>query len=174
MNRQFASDNYSGICPEVWKALERANHGHARSYGRDEWTAKASDLLRETFECECEVFFVFNGTAANSLALASLCRSYHSVICHQQAHVETDECGAPEFYSNGTKLLLVPGDQGKVDLGAVREAVKRRTDIHYPKPRVLSITHSTDFGIVYSIEEIGAVCKAAKQLGLSGHAKPRS
>ena len=167
--RQFASDNYSGICPEVWKALEKANQGHAPSYGADEWTARAADLLRETFERDCEVFFVFNGTAANSLALASLCQSYHSVICHQKSHVETDECGAPEFYSNGTKILLVPGDDGKIDLDAVEETVKRRTDIHYPKPRVLSITNATEFGTVYSVEEVRAACKLARRLGLSVH-----
>jgi len=169
MKRQFASDNYSGICPEVWGALQKANQGHAPSYGHDEWTARASDLLRETFERDCEVFFVFNGTAANSLALASLCQSYHSVICHQKSHIETDECGAPEFYSNGTKILLVPGANGKVDLDAVRDTVKRRTDIHYPKPRVLSITQATEYGTVYSVNEVRTACKAAKKLGLGVH-----
>src|SRR5262245_59564228 len=107
--RQFASDNYAGICPEAWAALEKANAGHAPSYGNDRWTQEASDLIRELFETHCEVFFVFNGTAANSLAVASLCQSYHSILCHEFAHVETDECGAPEFYSNGTKVLTVPG-----------------------------------------------------------------
>ncbi len=101
--RQFASDNYAGICPEAWEALDAANAGHAPSYGDDRWTRRAADLIREVFETDCEVFFVFNGTAANSLALASMCQSYHSVICHELAHVETDECGAPEFFSNGTK-----------------------------------------------------------------------
>ena len=105
--RQFASDNYAGICPEAWAAMAEANHGHAHSYGEDPWTQRAADLLRELFETHCEVFFTFNGTAANSLALASLCQSYHSIICHEMAHVETDECGASEFFSNGTKLLTV-------------------------------------------------------------------
>src|SRR6266550_6225017 len=105
----FASDNYAGICPEAWAALAEANRGHAVSYGDDPWTARAADLVREVFETNCEVFFVFNGTAANSLALASLCQSYHSILCHELAHVEVDECGAPEFFSNGTKVLLVPG-----------------------------------------------------------------
>ena len=81
-HRQFASDNYAGICPEVWSALARANDGHAVSYGDDPWTAQAADLLREVFETPCEVFFVFNGTAANSLALASLCQSYHLSLIH--------------------------------------------------------------------------------------------
>lgn len=167
--RQFASDNYSGICPEVWNSLADANHGHAPSYGRDLWTQEASDLLREVFERDCEVFFVFNGTAANSLALASMCQSYHSVICHQRSHIETDECGAPEFYSNGTKILLVPGENGKVDLNAVRDTVTRRTDIHYPKPRVLSLSQSTEFGTVYTPDEVRNAAHAAKKLGLGLH-----
>ena len=108
LSQQFASDNYAGICPEAWQAGEAANQGHATSYGDDPWTARAADAFRELFETECEVYFVFNGTAANSLALASLCQSYHGVICCDQSHVETDECGAPEFFSNGSKLLVAP------------------------------------------------------------------
>ncbi len=104
--RQFASDNYAGICPEAWQAMAEANAGHAAAYGDDPWTERAADALRELFETDCEVFFVFNGTSANALALAALCQSYHSIICHELAHVETDECGAPEFFSNGTKVLL--------------------------------------------------------------------
>lgn len=167
--RQFASDNWSGICPEAWEALERANHGHAPAYGADAWTARAADLLRETFECDAEVFFVFNGTAANSLALASLCQSYHSVICHARSHVETDECGAPEFYSNGTKILLVPGRHGKVALPAVRHTVRKRVDIHYPKPRVLSLSQATELGTVYAAREIAAAGAVARELGLRVH-----
>ena len=106
--QQFASDNYSGICPEAWAAMAEANQGHHPAYGDDRWTAQASDAFRTLFETECEVFFAFNGTAANSMALASLCQSYHSVICSDAAHVETDECGAPEFFSNGSKLLVAP------------------------------------------------------------------
>ena len=88
--QQFASDNYAGICPEAWAATEAANRGHASAYGNDPWTQMASDAFRELFETDCDVFLVFNGTAANSLALASLCQSYHGVICCDQAHVETD------------------------------------------------------------------------------------
>lgn len=166
---QFASDNYAGICPEAWSALEEANRGYATSYGNDPWTEKACTNLRELFETDCEVFFVFNGTAANSLALASLCKSYHSIISHEMAHIETDECGAPEFFSNGTKVLLVPGANGKVDLEAVEHAVQRRSDIHYPKPHVLSITQATELGTVYSVDEIRAVGDLAKKLSLRVH-----
>jgi len=80
--RHFASDNYAGVCPEAWAEMAKANLGHVRGYGDDEWTAKAADLIRDIFETKCEVFFVFNGTAANSLSLASLCQSYHSILCH--------------------------------------------------------------------------------------------
>lgn len=163
---QFASDNYAGICPEALAAMTEANRGFAPSYGDDPWTERACGLLRDLFETDCDVFFVFNGTAANSLALASLCQSYHSIICHSQAHVETDECGAPEFFSNGTKILLVGGENGKVDLGQVRETVHRRSDIHYPKPKVLSITQSTELGTVYTPDDVAAVGATAKELGL--------
>lgn len=163
---QFASDNYAGICPEAWEAMAAANRGYATSYGDDLWTDRACRLLRETFETDCEVFFVFTGTAANSLALASLCHSYHSIICHETSHVETDECGAAEFFSNGTKLLLVPGPDGKVDLDAVEQTVRKRSDIHYPKPRVLSITQATELGTLYSREELEAVGDRARTLAL--------
>ncbi len=166
---QFASDNYAGICPEAWQALQEADNGYATSYGNDPWTAKACDALRDFFDTDCEVFFVFNGTAANSLALASLCQSYHSVICHDMAHVETDECGASEFFSNGTKLLTVSGDNGKVDLVQVEHTVKKRIDIHYPKPKVLSLTQSTELGTLYTPEELVAVHGLAKRLKLKLH-----
>jgi len=166
---QFASDNYAGICDEAWQALEEVRHGYARAYGDDEWTARACDLLREFFETDCQVFFVFNGTAANSLALSSLCRSYHSIVCHEMAHVETDECGAAEFFSNGTKILLVPGEDGRVDLEAVEHTVHRRSDIHYSKPQVLSLTQATELGTVYDPAQLGAAGELARSLGLRVH-----
>ncbi len=165
----FASDNYSGICPEAWQAMAEANAGYVNSYGDDRWTARACDAVREFFETDCQVFFVFNGTAANSLALAALCRSYHSIICHETAHVETDECGASEFFSNGTKILLVGGEHGKVDLDAVAHTIERRKDIHYPKPKVLSITQATELGTVYSSAELQAVGELARQHQLKLH-----
>jgi len=166
---QFASDNYAGICPEAWQAMAEANHGFSNSYGDDAWTEKACNALRAFFEAECQVFFVFNGTAANSLALASLCRSYHSIICHEMAHIETDECGAPEFFSNGTKVLLVSGADGKIDLEAVANSVTRRADIHYPKPKVLSITQATELGGVYTPDQLQAVKAAAEEYDLKLH-----
>lgn len=169
LRRQFASDNYAGICPDSWDAMQRANAGHSPAYGNDPWTQEASDLIREVFETRCEVFFVFNGTAANSLALASLCQSYHSILCHEIAHVETDECGAPEFFSNGTKVLTMAGDNGKVTAEAIERMVRRRSDVHYPKPRVISLTQSTELGTVYSPDELKAIWAIAKSLDLRIH-----
>ncbi len=167
--RHFASDNYAGVCPEAWQALQAANIGHAPGYGDDRWTSEAADLLREAFGTACEVFFVFNGTAANSLSLAATGESYHSVLCHETAHVETDECGAPEFFSNGMKVLTLPGADGKIDPAGIERLVKKRTDVHYPKPRAVSVTQSTELGTVYSIAELKAIWAKTKQLGLKLH-----
>jgi len=167
--RQFASDNYAGICPEAFTAMVEANQGHEISYGDDNWTAKASNLVRDVFETNCEVFFVFNGTSANSLSLASLCQSYHSILCHDQAHIETSECGAPEFFANGTKVLLLPGADGKIDSKSIDRAVNKRTDIHYPKPHALSLTQATEVGTVYSLAELRAVTDVARRCHLRVH-----
>lgn len=168
-SQQFASDNYSGICPEAWEAMAQANHGHDRAYGDDQWTARAADHFRQLFETDCDVFFAFNGTAANSLALAALCQSYHSVICSETAHVETDECGAPEFFSNGSKLLTARTEQGKLSPAAIREIAVKRQDIHYPKPRVVTLTQASEVGTVYRAEEVRAISQTCKELGLHLH-----
>ncbi|HSB19916.1 MAG TPA: low specificity L-threonine aldolase [Anaeromyxobacteraceae bacterium] len=167
--RHFASDNYAGICPEAWAAMAEANVGHEPGYGDDAWTARAADLIRELFETDCEVFFVFNGTSANSLSLASLGQSYHSIVCHEVAHVETDECGAPEFFSNGMKVLTVPGADGKVTPAALERVVRRRDDVHYPKPRAVSLTQATELGSVYGPDELKAIWATARSLGLRIH-----
>jgi len=167
--QQFASDNYAGICPEAWSAMQQANLGHSTSYGDDPWTSKAANAFRQLFQAECEVFFVFNGTAANSLALASLCQSYHGVICCDSAHVETDECGAPEFFSNGSKLLVGRSVDGKLTPDSIHELATKRQDIHYPKPRVVTITQPTEIGTVYSLQELQAISAACKQHGLLLH-----
>ena len=168
--QQFASDNYAGICPEAWTAMAEANHGHVPAYGDDPWTQQASDAFRELFDKpDAEVFFAFNGTAANSLALASLCQSYHSVICSSSAHVETDECGAPEFFSNGSKLLIAASDDGKLTPELVRALAASRSDLHFPKPRVVTITQATETGRVYSLDEIRALSATCRELGLRLH-----
>jgi threonine aldolase len=166
---QFASDNYAGICPEAWQAMTRANATPSPAYGNDAWTFRAADMLRDLFEVKCEVFFAFNGTASNALALASLCQSYHSIICHEMSHVETDECGAPEFFSNGTKLLLVSGPGGKISPETLTAEVSRRNDIHFPKPRVISLTQATELGTVYTIDELRARHEVALRFNLRMH-----
>lgn len=167
--RQFASDTYAGACPEAMQALAAANRGHAPAYGDDPWTARARQLLQEFFETECAVFFVLTGTAANALALAALCQSHHSVICHADAHIQTDECGAPEFFGKGIKLVTVAGAQGKLDPPAVQAAAARRRDVHSHKPRAVSISQSTEVGTIYSADEIRALGAAARELGLLLH-----
>ena len=169
LKQQFASDNYAGICPEAWTATEAANRGHATAYGDDPWTDRAADAFRKLFETDCEVYFVFNGTAANSLALASLCQSYHSVICCDQSHVETDECGAPEFFSNGSKLLVATSVDGKLTPDSIHELATKRSDIHYPKPRAVTVTQPTETGRVYTIEELRAISAICKRHGLLLH-----
>lgn len=167
--RQFASDNYAGICPEVLSAINEANVGHAASYGNDEWSKKADKLISNLFGTDCEVFFVFNGTAANSLAIASLSDTFHSVVCHQYAHVESDECGAPGFFSHGTQLVAIPGRHGKLDAASIEKTVLKRDDIHHPKPKVITLTQATELGTVYSVEELKDISRVAKKLNLFVH-----
>ena len=166
---QFESDNTAVICPEAWTALAEANVENAAAYGEDKWTRRLSERVREIFETDCEVFLVFNGTAANALALAQVCRSFHSVICHEQSHIETDECGAPEFFSGGTKLFPTPGANGKLDLEEVEATLLRQHGVHSPKPRVISVTQSTELGTVYRRDEIERIAEFARERSLLLH-----
>ncbi len=163
----FDSDNTAGIAPEALGAFIAANPGCAPSYGHDDWTLRAKTLIRAVFETDCEVFFVFNGTAANALALSALGRSYHSIICHQVSHVDTDECGAPEFFTGGAKIIPVAGPHGKLQPADVERAALKRSDVHHPKAGVLSLTQSTEWGTVYTPDEVRALCAGAKKLGLA-------
>lgn len=162
-HQEFASDNTAGICPEVLAALEEANHGAAVSYGTDQWTGRVRELVRDLFETDCDAYLVFNGTAANALALAQLCQPFHSVVCHKQAHIQTDECGAPEFFTGGSKLLLVDGKYGKIDMNEVKAIIAIQPEVHAHKPRVISITQATEFGTVYRRDEIDVVSEFARQ-----------
>ena len=166
---EFASDNTAAICPPAWAALEAANTDADVSYGDDKWTRRLVARTREIFETDCEVFLVFNGTAANALALAQFCRSYHAVICHEYAHSQTDECGAPEFFSDGAKLIPVAGAGGKLDVDSVRAAIQRYRDVHSSKPRVLSVTQATEFGTLYQQREIEALSAFAREHALFVH-----
>ena len=169
MDTRFASDNTAGLCPEAWDALRSADNGACASYGDDPWTSAAADAIRNAVGRDSDVYFVFNGTAANSLALAACCQSYHSVICSDVAHIVTDECGAPEFFSNGTKLLSAQTTDGKVTPAEVERLVTQRSDLHYPKPRVLSLTLPTELGTVYSLAELRALADVARRHGLAVH-----
>lgn len=166
---QFASDNTAGVCPEALAAFQEANADSTPSYGNDRYTAEVADRLRELFETNCEVFFVFNGTAANSLAVSACCAPYHSVICGDAAHLETDECGGPEFFSGGAKILLAASRDGKLDPTSIEELATRRTDIHFPKPHLLSLTLPTELGTVYSMAELEELGRLAKRLRLRVH-----
>ena len=156
-HHEFASDNTAGVCSETLAALEQANCGAVESYGDDKWTRLLRESVRDLFEIDCETFLVFNGTAANALALAQLCQPFHSVVCHQQAHIQTDECGAPEFFTRGSKLLLVGGAGGKLDLNEAEAVIAKQPELHAHKPRVISITQATELGTVYRPDEIHAV-----------------
>jgi threonine aldolase len=167
---QFASDNTAAMCPEAWAALAAANVGHTPSYGDDPWSARATDLIRALLERDsAQVYFVFNGTAANALGLAALCQSYHSIICHQSAHVQVDECGAPEFFSNGAKLMGVEGAGAKLTPSALLQAIEQRDDVHASKPRAVSISQSTELGTIYQPAEIAQLSAVAHSHGLAFH-----
>jgi threonine aldolase len=169
MRYDFASDNTAPVAPEAREAMDEAGGGSMASYGEDPWTARAADQLRDLFETDCDVYFVFNGTAANSLALAAMCQSYNSVLCHEAAHIVTDECGAPEFFSNGTKLLTIAGEHGKLRPDHVAARATERHDLHFPRPRALSITQPTELGTVYTVDELHALGDTARSLGLRLH-----
>jgi threonine aldolase len=166
---EFASDNTAAICPPAWAALAEANADAEVSYGEDKWSRRVVDRVREIFETDCEVFLLFNGTAANALALAQLCRPFHAVICHEYAHSQTDECGAPEFFSGGAKLLPIPGSNGKLDLEKVEAKILRHQDVHSPKPRVISLTQATELGTVYRRDEIEEISEFARKRSLLVH-----
>jgi threonine aldolase len=166
---EFASDNIAPICPEAWAALQEANAHYAPSYGEDRWTARVCDRIREIFEIDCDVYFVFNGTAANALALAQVCQSFHSIICHQHSHIQTDECGAAEFFTKGSKLLLVGGTDGKIEIGQVKAVIARKNELHSHKPGAISIAQATEFGTVYTRDEIAALADLARARKLFLH-----
>lgn len=167
MKYNFASDNTSGICPEAWQAMAAANGGFQSSYGDDDLTKAACDAFRRFFDTDCDVYFVFNGTAANSLALATICASYHSIITTEEAHCEKDECGAPAFFSHGARVLLARSPDGKLDPVDAQRLIAHRTDVHFPKPRAISISNSTELGTVYRPSEVRAITDLARRHGLS-------
>jgi threonine aldolase len=168
--QQFASDNNAGMCPEALEAFLAANaEGHAVGYGDDAWTAKACDLLRALFERDCQVFFVFNGTAANALALAQLCKPWDAVIAHAESHIETDEAGAPGFLSGGAKIATAATPLAKLTPAAVAALAGQGRGMHSVRPRVLSLTQATEMGAVYTPDEVAALAGVARRHGLAVH-----
>ncbi len=165
----FASDNTAGLAPEALAAFVAANAAPTPSYGGDPWTERAQRLISEVFARDCAVFFVFNGTAANSLALAQYCRSYHSVLCHQVSHVDTDECAAPEFFLGGAKVIPIAAPGAKLTPADVEPVFARGHGVHYPKPGALSLTQATEWGTVYTPDEIRALADLAHARGCAVH-----
>ncbi len=168
-NYAFASDNTAGVCPEALAAIESVNAGRVPSYGDDAHTAEAKGQFAALFERECDVFLVFNGTAANALVLAALCQRHHAVLCHELSHVETDECGAPEFFTGGSKILPLAGAHAKLTPAALEPVMHRGHGVHFPKIRALSLTQSTELGTVYTPEEMRALADFAHARGLAVH-----
>jgi threonine aldolase len=153
MKKGFASDNNSGVHPDIFSAMEKANTGHVVGYGDDPFTQKAIEVFKHKFGDETEVFFVFNGTGANVLGLSTVTQSFHSVICAETAHIEEDECGAPEKFT-GCKLLPVETEWGKLTPELVKKHLKGFDFEHHSQPRVISISQVNEMGTVYTPEEI--------------------
>lgn len=165
--RSFASDNNAGVHPAILRAIEAANQGHVVGYGDDPYTASAIAKFHEHFG-DIEVFFVFNGTAANVLSLKALTRSHHAVICTEAAHIYTDECGAPEKFT-GCKLIPIVAPEGKLTVKAVNSAYHGIGDQHHVQPKVIAITQATEMGTLYKPKEIETLTRFAHDRGMFVH-----
>ena len=168
MTRAFASDNFSGAHPRILDAIAAANEGHATAYGDDRLTTSVRERFREHFGEEAEAFLVFNGTAANVLSLSALARPHEAVICAESAHLNMDECGAPERIA-GVKLLTVRAPDGKLDPLALERFDARRGDQHAVQPRIVSISQATELGTVYAAGEVAALAEAAHERDMFLH-----
>jgi threonine aldolase len=166
--RSFASDNNAGVHPEILKAIGQANQGHVIGYGDDAYTHSAQTLFKKQLGEDVEVFFVFNGTAANCLSLKALTSSFHAVICAEGAHIYVDECGAPEKFT-GCKLVPVAAKSGKLTVEAVKSAYHGVGDEHHVQPKVISITQATEVGTVYRANEIRELADFAHGRGMLLH-----
>ncbi|MCF8031223.1 MAG: aminotransferase class V-fold PLP-dependent enzyme, partial [Desulfohalobiaceae bacterium] len=164
----FASDNNSPAHPEIMDAVLSANQGHALAYGDDYFTERAVEKLRQVFGASCEPFFLYTGTGSNVLSIAALTRSYHAVICAENAHLNGAECGATEKFA-GVKLLTVPTRTGKITVEDIEALLGHKGDQHHVQPRVVSLTQATDFGLCYTVEEIRRICEFAHENGLYVH-----
>ncbi|MHC0053741.1 threonine aldolase family protein [Actibacterium sp. D379-3] len=168
----FASDNASPVPPQVMEALIEANRGYAMPYGNDPIMDQVRDRIREVFEApEAAVYLVATGTSANALALACLCPPWATVFCHRNAHIEEDECAAPEFFSGGAKLTLLDGEHAKITPGALTQAAgfAARAGVHNVQPGAVSITNATEAGAIYTPDEVRAICDVARTQNLPVH-----
>lgn len=166
--KSFASDNASGVHPEVMAALVAANEGDALAYGADPWTARVGERFRDLFGAPVEVLFVWGGTGANVVALQSMLRPWQAVVCTESAHVNVDECGAPERFT-GSKLLAFPGVDGKLRPEHVRAALAGRGDEHHSQAAVVSVTQATELGTRYTVDELATIGEAAHAHGMRVH-----
>ena len=166
---RFLSDNTGTVCPEILAALEAANHGLAAPYGEDEWTGRLDATLSGFFGTEVRAFAVLTGTAANALALATVTPPYGAIFTHENAHIVTDECGAPGFFSGGAQLALLPGEHGRLAPEALTAALAIPVDLHRVQPAALSLTQPTEAGSVYRPREIAQLAAAARARGLKVH-----
>jgi threonine aldolase len=162
ITRHFASDNFSGVHPDIMKAISSANTGHTIAYGADEYTASAMKKFQEHFGKKIDVYFVFGGTAANVLGLKTLTEPYHGIICADSAHINVDECGAPEKFT-GCKLFTIPSADGKITVEQISRYLSLLGNEHHSQPKVISITQSTEFGTIYTPEEIEEIAGFAHQ-----------
>jgi threonine aldolase len=167
--RNFASDNNAPVCPTALQAWESCNHGHAPAYGEDHATRSAIAAIHAWFESQPEVYFLTGGTSANCLAIASSLQSYHAVICHEYAHIQTDECHAPGFFKPGIQLRTVSGHNGKLSPESLEPVFSMAHGIHGTLPGMVSITQSTEAGTVYSQNELSALATEAHRLELFVH-----
>ncbi len=167
----FASDNASGAAPEVLAAVVSANDGATPAYGADVWTQRAVAQLTEIFETDLTAYLVATGTAANSLALAALTKPWEAVFCHEEAHIHDDECGAPEFFTSGAKIVGIPGFCGKLTPAALKETLARfpRGLVKSNQPACLTLSQVTEAGTVYTLDELRALAGTAHSEGLSVH-----
>jgi threonine aldolase len=166
----FWSDNIAGASPEIIEALAACSFGHARPYGADEATAAVERTFSELFERDVGVLLVPTGTAANALSLAALTPPWGSVLCHRDSHVNNDECGAPEFFTGGAKLVTVDGPAAKIDVDALRVAACTKVgDVHSVQPSCVTITQATEVGSLYSQDEIAAIGEVCRSSGLRLH-----
>jgi len=169
MNALFASDNVTSACPEVMDAVIAANSGIAGSYGDDEWSLALKNKLSEIFETEVEVFLAVTGTASNALALSALAPVFGKIYCHELSHINTDECGAPELFTGGAKLIPMRSSNGRIDAIDLAETIRGSGNVHVTQPSVVSVTMSCETGTVYQLDEIKAISKIAHDNKMSMH-----